>query len=82
MASDSINRLRAKLGAHALHAKYDSRETSQPARDAFMAKFEREADPDGTLDPAERKRRARHLLQAHMVRLAMRSALARRKRAS
>lgn len=71
--------LRARIAAHAMHAQHDSRETSKPGRDAFRARFEREVDPDGTLPPAERKRRAEHALRAHMQGLALKSARARRK---
>jgi hypothetical protein len=57
-ASPAERSLRARLAAYALHAQRDSRETSAPGRAAFLARFEREVDPDGTLDPAERQRRA------------------------
>jgi len=70
-----------RIGAHALHARHDPRETTAPARRAFLDRFEREADPDGTLDPAERARRARHLRSAYFSRLALRSAQVRRERA-
>jgi hypothetical protein len=70
--------LRARLGAHALHSKYNSRELTAPARAAFRARFEREVDPDGTLAPAERARRAAHLRKAYFTRLALASARARR----
>jgi hypothetical protein len=50
---------------------------TEPARRGLRAKFEREADPDGTLDPAERARRADTLMTAHMLRLARASAKAR-----
>jgi hypothetical protein len=42
-----------------------------------LAKFEREADPQGVLDPAERARRAEHLRRAHFTRLALASSRAR-----
>jgi hypothetical protein len=71
--------LRAKLAAHAMHASHDSKAVSQPARDAFLARFEREVDPEGKLPPAERARRAEHAKKAHMTRLALKSAQARRK---
>lgn len=45
-----------------------------------MAKFEREVDPDGTLDPVERAIRAEHLRKAYFQRLALKSAKARRAR--
>jgi hypothetical protein len=46
------------MAAYRLHATHDPRETTKPARDAFMARFEREVDPDGRLPEAERRRRA------------------------
>ncbi len=50
---------------------------TKPARDAFLRRFEREIDPDNTLPPDERRRRAQHALRAHMLRLAKRSIRAR-----
>ena len=72
-------RIRAKRAAHALHAKRDARETTQRAREAFRARFEREVDPEGVLPPAERAKRAHHAFKAYMLGLAYRSAKARRK---
>ncbi|WP_245612650.1 hypothetical protein [Actinotalea ferrariae] len=43
-----------------------------------MAKFERQVDPEGTLAPDERARRAEHARKAHFARLALKSARARR----
>ena len=71
--------LRARIGAHAQHAKHDARETTSKARQAFASRFEQQVDPDNTLDPAERAKRADHALKAHMTGLALRSAQARRK---
>jgi len=68
------------MGAHALHAKHDPRETTKAARAAFASKFERQVDPDGTLEPAERARRAAHAQKAFFVGLALKSAQARRSR--
>jgi hypothetical protein len=45
-----------------------------------MARYEREVDPDGVLDPAVRARRAEYAMRAHMSRLALRSVQARRQR--
>jgi len=70
-----------RIGAHALHATHDPKITTIPARRAFLDRFDREADPDGTLDPAERARRASHLKRAYFGRLALKSAQARRRRA-
>lgn len=76
----SYRSLAGRIGAHALHAKYDPRETTRAARAAFLDKFEREADPDGTLSPDERRRRAKHLRKAHFLRLALKSAQVRQRR--
>lgn len=72
-------RQRARLGAHSLHAKVDDASAhTAPARQAFLERFEREVDPDGTLTPDERARRADHARKAYFARLAMKSAAARR----
>jgi len=44
-----------------------------------VAKFEREVDPDGVLDPVDRARRAEHLRQAYYARLTLKSTASRRK---
>ena len=69
-----MRRLRARAAAFAMHAQHDSRETSRRGREAFMARFEREVDPEGALGPAERARRAECAKRAHFLRLALRSA--------
>lgn len=74
--------LRASLAAHKLHATHDSRELTANGRKAFLDRFEREVDPDGTLSPAERSRRAAHARSAYFKGLAFRSSKARRKGAS
>lgn len=74
--------MRARLGAHASWAKTEDRTArTAAARRAAETRFERLVDPEGTLDPAERHRRAEHARQAHMQRLALASARARRLRA-
>jgi len=70
--------LRGRIGAYALHASHDSREITAPARAAFLARFERDVDPDGKLPDEERKRRAGHARKAHFARLAYLSARNRR----
>jgi hypothetical protein len=70
--------LRARLGAHALHASHDSRELTAPARAAFLKRFEDEVDPDRVLPELERKRRAAHARSAYFTRLSLASAKARR----
>lgn len=72
--------LRARMAAHHLHAQRDGRETTAPARAAFIESFRRKVDPDGVLPAAERERRAQSALKAHMLKLALASASARRER--
>ncbi len=67
--------LRARIAAYALHASHDPRETTKPAR-AFMARFERQVDPDGKLPKAERRRRADAAKKAYFNGLALKSARA------
>jgi hypothetical protein len=45
-----------------------------------LQRFERQVDPDGTLKPVERRRRAEQAMRAHMAGLALRSAQARRRK--
>lgn len=70
--------LRARLAAHTLHSKVDPTKHTEPARKAFLGRFEKQVDPDGTLDPKERARRAEHARKAYFARLALKSAKARR----
>jgi hypothetical protein len=72
--------LRARMAAYVLHSRYDSKELTAAARRAFNDRFEREVDPDGTLSPDERQRRAEAAKKAYFTRLALRSAQARRAR--
>lgn len=75
--------LHARLAAHSLHARIsDPAAHTAPARAAFLDRFEREVDPDGVLDPAERARRAEHAKKAYFARLALASAKARRAKAT
>jgi hypothetical protein len=72
--------LRAQLAAHTMHAKHDARKTTANGRAAFLARFEAEVDPDGTLPPEERRRRAEHARSAYFTRLALAAVKARRRR--
>jgi hypothetical protein len=58
-------RRRARIAAHA----------------AFLARFERQVDPDGALTPEQRAERARHARIAYMLQLAERFARGRRRTA-
>jgi hypothetical protein len=53
---------------------------TEPGRKGFLARFEREVDPDGVLPEAERARRAEHARKAYMQKLALASAERRRNR--
>lgn len=72
--------LRGRIGAHLLHATHDSRALTAPARAAFLASFERKVDPDGSLSPDERRRRAAHARAAYFAQLARRSVIVRHSR--
>ena len=77
-ASQAERSLRARLAAYALHAQRDPRETTANGRAAFLARFDREVDPRGLLEPEERRRRAEQARRAYFTRLALASAKARR----
>lgn len=69
----------AKLAAHESWAKTpDPAARTAPARQKALERFEREVDPDGTLSPAERQRRAQSARRAYFARLALKSVQARR----
>ena len=72
--------LRGRIGAYRLHATHDPKETTKAARAAFLSRFETEVDPDGTLPPEERARRAKAAHKAYMAQLARKSANSRRRR--
>ena len=72
--------LRARLAAYAMHARNDVRVTTKAAREAFLARFEREVDPEGQLPLRERARRAEAARKAYFTRLAFQSSKARRRR--
>jgi hypothetical protein len=68
----------ARAAAHAQWAKTEDRTArTAKARKAFMDRFEREVDPDGRLDPAERGRRAENARKSYYLKLALKSAQAR-----
>lgn len=57
----------------------DRKQRTKAGRDAFLARFEREVDPEGVLPVEERRRRAELAKRAYMLRLAKRSAQVRKK---
>ena len=70
-ASPAERSLRARLAAYALHAQRDPRETTANGRAAFLARFDREVDPEGRLEPDERRRRAEQARRAYFARLSL-----------
>ncbi len=72
--------LRARKAAHTRWAGEDPKPNAARATAGLLARFERDVDPEGTLAPDERNRRALHARKAHMAGLALKSAQARRKR--
>jgi len=67
--------LRARAAALTRWAKTrDRTEATAPARAGAYARFEREVDPAGDLDPALRARLADSARRAHMARMAYRRA--------
>ena len=68
-----------RIGGLRTQGLHDPEVITRPAREAFMAKWDKLADPEGILPPQERERRARRLLKSHMLKLALASAAVRRK---
>ena len=77
--------LRARIGAHRLHATHDSQRLTERARAAARSALDRrllaEIDPEHQLSENERARRLGHTRKAHFARLALKSAVARRRKA-
>lgn len=73
--------LRARANAHSSWAKTEDRAArTAKAREAAMGRFEREVDPDGRLDPAERAKRADNAKRAYYADLALRSSKKRKRK--
>lgn len=77
---DEFERFRSwgRIGGLTAQSRHSADEMLAGARRGFEAKFEKLVDPDGILEPRERRRRAELAKTAHMLRLALRSAEARR----
>lgn len=67
--------LRARVAAHAVHARGGTSTAAGTA--AFLSRFEREVDPDNTLTPAERAKRADHARKSYMTSLALKASRSR-----
>jgi hypothetical protein len=74
--------LRARMGAYVVHARYDPRQTTAPARAAFMKRFLDEVDPERLIPEPERLRRAAAARKGYFTRLAFLASRRRRQRKS
>lgn len=72
--------LRGRIGAYVVHARYDPRAITAPAREAFMKRFLDEVDPGRVLPERERQRRAAAARKAYFTRLAFLASRRRTKR--
>jgi hypothetical protein len=71
--------LRAQVAARSRWSRPGAREAqSRVISEARLARHERLVDPDGSLDPVERRKCAENSLRAEMARLAFRASKARR----
>jgi len=61
---------RARIAALARHSRTDGLTATQAARETFLARFERQVDPEGVLNPAERLRRAELAKREHFQSMA------------
>lgn len=74
MATKAVRSTSARIAAHSRWAEQDPVAGTAPARRGFMARFERQVDPERVLDAKERHRRATSAMRAHMSQLALKSA--------
>lgn len=78
MTSPRERELLSRIAAYKRWSKEPDRPAATaPARAAFLSGFEKQVDPDGTLAPEERARRAECARKAHFLKMALRSAQAR-----
>ncbi len=73
---------RGKIGGLKKASLYPPHELTRHARSAFLARFERDVDPEGVLDESERLRRAQTARRAYFAQLARLSAQKRRSNSS
>lgn len=72
-------RLIATQAAHTSWAKTPDRDARlRPARDGLLRRFEKQVDPDGTLTPDERAKRAESARRAFYLELSRKGNAARR----
>lgn len=70
---------RSKLGGLAYHARHGSQGLALAGQKGLMARFEREVDPDGSLAPEERQRRALAARRAHFTRIGIKGGKVKRR---
>lgn len=76
-----MRRLRAEMASHASWANTTDRKArTAKARQANLSRFEKQVDPDGTMDPAERALRATSARKAFYRQMAYKSARVRAER--
>lgn len=71
---------RGRKGGHRTNQLHDPHDRMAKARAGFLAKLERQVDPDGVLSLEERARRVTELRRAHAVKCGQASAAASRTR--
>lgn len=65
----------ARIASHVSWSKTEDRAArTAPANRAFMARFEKQVDPDGVLSPEERAKRAESAKKAYFLQLGRKSA--------
>jgi hypothetical protein len=64
---------RGRIGGLTTASRHDMQAVSRPGREAFLARFEREVDPNGVLPVTERARRAEAAKKAYFAGLALKS---------
>lgn len=79
-SNQSERRIGGKLGAHRKWARCSDRtQATAAARSSFLARFEREVDPEGKLSDLDRTQRAESARKAYFIGLALRRHYGRRK---
>lgn len=73
---DPVRSLSGKIGGYSTQLRYGDAVAAR-AREGLWGKFVREADPDSSLSPEMREKRARQLMGLHMAAMALASVQAR-----
>lgn len=70
-ANPAVRSISARIAANTRWSQQDTRAGTAAARAGFMARFERQVDPDELLLPEERAKRAERAMKAYMGQLAL-----------